>query len=406
MKEKIFGFFFRGDKVIWTVLIALCVISVMVVFSATSTIAYKTSDHWGPVFRHAFLLIMGICGVMIFQQIPPRFFSFSVLVVAVSVILLLLTLLKGTVTNDASRWLNVGAFSFQPSEVAKLSVICAMAFLLSKMNDKNKSTIFYIIVGMLALVCVIIFLDNFSTAVLLACVCFLLMIVAQVPWKKIGIIVLVGLAAVVLLVSVLFTWPDDKIDKLGRVGTWKARIERFGAQDDEINAETYKIVDNNRQVSHANIAIAKGGLIGLPGSGQQRDYLPQAYSDFIFAIILEETGIIGGLIVMSLYIILLFRCGKIAKKTDKKFHKYLIMGCSLIIVIQALVNMAVAVSILPVTGQPLPLLSRGGTSVVITCIYFGIILSCSSKQNIEENKSTEPADNDLMPEDLGIAENE
>lgn len=406
LKDKIFGIFFRGDKIIWTVLIALCVISVMVVFSATSTIAYKYSDHWGPVFRHAFLLMMGICGVMIFQQIPPRFFSFSILAVVLSIVLLMVTSLKGTSTNDASRWLNIGAFSFQPSEIAKLSVVCAMAFLLSKMNDKNKNVIFYVIIGMLLIVCGIIFFDNFSTALLLGFVSFLMMVIGQVPGKKLWALIGIVIVAVAIFGSVIFLWPEDKIDKLGRAATWKARLERFDNQSDAIDADTYKITDENRQVSHANIAIARGGLIGLPGSGQQRDYLPQAYSDFIFAIILEETGFLGGLIVMSLYLILLFRCGIIAKKIDKKFYKYLIMGCALIIVVQAMVNMFVAVGILPVTGQPLPLLSRGGTSVVITCIYFGIILSCSSKQNLETSKAIEPTEDGSIPEDLGVAENE
>lgn len=397
--NTIFGNILRGDKVIWFIFLFLCGISILVVFSATSTIAYKRADHWGVLMSHVFKLIIGVVVVMAMQQIPPKYFIFSVIGVPVAAILLLYTSFKGISANDASRWIDMGVFQFQPSEFAKLMLICSLAFGLSIMNEKNVKSIYLIILVSLSVICLLIFKDNFSTAILLAFVCFVVMWIAQVPAKY-----LLSTIGVVIIVAILFfalalLWENYKGEEFGRVKTWQARIERFFDESNNISADTYEITDSNRQITHANIAIAQGGIGGLPGSGNQRDYLPQAYSDFIFAIILEETGLIGGIIVLLLYLLFVFRCGIIAKKTDNKYYKYLIIGSSLIIVVQAMTNIAVAVGIIPVTGQPLPLLSRGGTSLIITCAYFGIILSCSSKKN--EDKAISES-----KEDTGIVEDQ
>ena len=170
-----------------------------------------------------------------------------------------------------------------------------------------------------------------------------------------------------------------------RFATWQARIDRHSSAEEEgaENGGEYKITDENYQVSHAKIAIANGKIIGLPGSGTERDFLPQAYSDFIFAIILEEMGLLGGLFTLLLYVALMIRAGILASKCEKLFPRYLLLGAALLITIQALANMAVAVNLIPVTGQPLPLISRGGTSTIITCVYFGIILACSNAKEDE-----------------------
>lgn len=405
MDFSLFGKAFRGDKVIWCVFIALCLVSLLEVFSATSTIAYRQQSHWAPMLRHGVFLLLGFGVVMFLQRVPPRFFSILILGVFVSAFLLLITKLMGESVNGAQRFLGIGAFTIQPSEFAKISAIGAMAFLLSRMNDKNKDQIFKIIVIGVGVLCLLIVTENLSTAALLAFVCFLMMFIAQVEIKKLAMIVAAGLGAILLILGVMALLPESTSDGiLGRLDTWKARIERHSGEEEQaLDAATYKITDDNYQVTNAKIAIANGGIIGLPGSGIQRDFLPQAYSDFIFAIILEEMGVLGGIGVMLLYVVLMIRCGILAKKSDKKFPRYLILGCGLMLTIQALINMAVAVNMMPVTGQPLPLISRGGTSTIITCAYFGIILACSSKQNVIEHADV---DESLANVDFGIAENE
>lgn len=392
MEPGIFGKMFKGDKVIWFIFIALCIISLLEVFSATSTIVYRQQDHWGPILRHAIFLLIGLGGVMVLQFIPTKFFSLFILGVPFSIILLIITMFMGEDVNGAQRWLGIGAFTIQPSEFAKISLIGFVAFFLSRMKPENESLMFKILIVGIAITCGFILTENLSTAILLGMVCFLMMIIGQVAWKKIGLIVLVGVSALIILLLSLSFLPDSVLPD--RFSTWKARIERHGSDSnyevDEDGAVNYQITDENYQISHAKIAIANGGFIGLPGSGVERDFLPQAYSDFIFAIILEEMGLIGGLFVLFLYLVLLIRCGILASKCDKKFPRYLILGAGLMLGLQAFINMAVAVDLIPVTGQPLPLISRGGTSTIITCVYFGIILSCSSRINyIEEHEDVD-----------------
>lgn len=372
---------FRGDRVIWLIFMFLCLISVVEVFSAASTLIYKNSNHWTPIVRHASFLLAGFVCVLIVHNIPYKYLSAFTILLPVSIVMLLLTPIFGVMENDAHRWLRIFGFQFQPSEFAKLSSIVYVAFLLSRrpaMSDKQVLT--WILWGVGG-VCLLIFPENFSTASLLFGVCFLLMFIGEIPFvyllKTLGVLAIVGgvLAAIVLFA------PKDVMKYLpDRMTTWQARVERHFAPDkEEIAADgTYKITDDNFQETHAKIAIARGGVIGrLPGHGQQRDFLPQAYSDFIYAIIIEELGVAGGVFVLFLYIFLLVRVGIIARKCDRSFPKYLVLGCGLLIVVQALANMAVAVGLVPVTGQPLPLISRGGTSTMLTCIYFGIILSVS-----------------------------
>ena len=372
---------FKGDRVIWIIFMFLCLISVVEVFSATSTIAYKNANHWAPIVRHATFLLGGFVLVLLLHNIPCRFFPAFILLLPVSVLMLLVTPFVGINANDAHRWLEIFGIQFQPSEFAKLASIVFIAFLLSKRNKFTDDQIFkYILIGVGA-TCVLILPENFSTAFMLFGVCFLMMFIGQLPLKKLGKLAgFLLLSFVVFIVLLRFT-PTGVTQYLpDRFSTWQGRLERFfdGHESDTDENGVYKITDDNYQVSHAKIAIARGGLFGqLPGHGQQRDFLPQAYSDFIYAIIIEELGVVGGVFVLMLYIMLLVRVGMIARKCDKAFPKYLVLGCGLLVVVQALANMAVAVNLIPVTGQPMPLVSRGGTSTVISCIYFGIILSVS-----------------------------
>ena len=408
MEFNFLGRAFKGDKVIWCIFMALCIVSLLVVFSATSTIAYRQHNHWAPILRHAIFLLIGFGLVLFLQRVPSRFFSVLLLGLPLSAILLIITMFMGQDVNGAQRWLGVGAFTIQPSEFAKISAIGFVAFFLSKINPNNESWIFKTLIIGIGGLCILIAPENLSTACLLFGVCFILMFIGQVSLKKLGFIALTGIAAVVLLFGSLTLLPESVAKEYlpDRLATWKNRIERHSGEENksmlnEDGSIAYKITDENYQVSHAKIAIANGGIIGLPGSGTERDFLPQAYSDFIFAIILEETGLLGGLFVLLLYVALMFRCGVLASKCEKKFPRYLILGSALILTIQALANMAVAVNLIPVTGQPLPLVSRGGTSTIITCAYFGIILACSSKINDEH----EDIDESIANVDFEITEN-
>lgn len=412
MEFNFLGRLFRGDKVVWCIFIALCIISLLVVFSATSTIAYKQQNHWAPILRHAVFLLIGFGLVTFLQRIPTRFFSLLLLGIPLSVILLIITMFLGEDVNGAQRWLGIGAITIQPSEIAKISAIGFVAFFLSKMKPESEGWIFKTLIIGVAVLCLLIAPENLSTACLLFSVCFLMMFIGQVNITKLGKVVLICVAGVVLLLGSLALLPEAAAKEYlpDRLATWKNRIERHSGEKDisikdldENGNLLYKITDENYQVSHAKIAIANGGVIGLPGSGTERDFLPQAYSDFIFSIILEETGLLGGLFVLLLYVALMFRCGVLASKCEKKFPRYLILGSALIVTVQALANMAVAVNLIPVTGQPLPLISRGGTSTIITCAYFGIILACSSRLNDSDH---EDIDESIANVDFGTTINE
>lgn len=382
---------FKGDRVIWIIFMFLCLISVVEVFSATSTIAYKNANHWAPIVRHASFLLGGFVLILLIHNIPIRFFSVLILLLPVSMVLLLITPFIGVRTNDAHRWLEILGIQFQPSEIAKLACIVFVAFMLSRRGKFTEKQIFtYILVGV-GLTCVLILPENFSTAIMLFAVCCLMMFIGQLPFKNLAMLAGVLALGLGLFILTLTITPREYLSVIPRAATWKERISDFKSKEKRLDAATYEINDDNYQVSHAKIAIARGGLFGqMPGHGQQRDFLPQAYSDFIYAIIIEELGIIGGVFVLLLYIMLLVRVGMIARKCDKLFPKFLVLGCGLLLVVQALANMAVAVNLIPVTGQPMPLVSRGGTSTVISCIYFGVILSVSRFGAHMGNEEDEP----------------
>jgi len=373
---------FRGDRVIWMIYLFLCLISIVEVFSATSTLAYRR-NYWDPIMRHTTFLMLGTGLVLLIHSLKPKFFSVLLLLLPFSWLLLIATKFIGSSVNNADRWITIFGISFQPSELAKICLIGSVAFFLSKYKSTISGKNFYWILGITTITCGIILIDNFSTAFLLGVVVFLMMFVGQVPLKKLGLLI-VGLVVLgSLFFGVLLLMPQDTLHKVFPRGeTWVSRMSDFSSDEVNTKEDAFQITDDNFQVAHAKIAIARGGVLGvLPGNSQQRDWLPQAYSDFIYAIIIEELGLFGGIVVLLLYVILFIRAGMIASRSERLFPKYLVVGAALLIVLQAFANMSVATNVIPVTGQPLPLVSRGGTSTLITCLYFGIILSVSRFDN-------------------------
>ena len=364
---------FKGDKVIWIIFLFLCLISIVEVFSAASTLTYKSGDHWGPITQHSIILMVGAVVVVFMHNIPYKWFQvFPVFLLPLSVVLLGLVMMMERI-NGAARWMTFMGIQFQPSEVAKMAVIIVTAFILSKGQDEDGASpkAFKRIMIITGVVCLLIAPENLSTAALLFGVVFLMMFIGRVAIKK--LLILAGALAGVAIIGVAFLvlTKNSDLPFLHRFDTWRARIEKF-TDDTEVPAAKFDI-DKDAQIAHARIAVATSNVVGRgPGNSVQRDFLSQAFSDFIFAIIVEELGLIGGAFVVFLYVCLL-----IAKKCDRTFPAFLIIGIALLLVSQAVFNMMVAVGLAPVTGQPLPLISKGGTSTLINCAYIGMILSVS-----------------------------
>ena len=412
MNSKTLSNIFKGDKVIWMVFFFLCVISVIEVFSASSELTYKGGNYMAPILRHIGLLILGIASMVVTLNIQCKYFKIiTPFLLLGSILLLLIVWVTGNATNGASRWIGIMGFQFQPSEFAKGAMVLATAQILSAMQTENgadKHALKYILLIWFAVV-PLIFIENFSTAALLSAVVFMMMIIGRVPGKQLGIILALVVGSMAVALSVIWITGTDQselenknalteqVDKanenagkdkkiLHRMDTWKSRINKFLAHKDVPPSEVD--LDKDAQVAHANIAIATSNGYGKgPGNSVERDFLSQAFSDFIFAIIIDEMGIEGAIAVAFLYIILLFRTGKIARRCENNFPALLAMGLALLLVTQALFNMCVAVGLAPVTGQPLPLISRGGTSTIINCVYIGVILSISRSAKKKENNS-------------------
>ena len=386
---------FTGDKVIWIIFLLLCLVSIIEVFSASSTLTYKSGDHWRPITMHIILMAVGAIAVIIVHNIPCRWFKTFILLLPVSWILLGSVLLVGMVTNGARRWIDLGFFQFQPSELAKMGTIITVAYILSRMQEENGANpkAFRYILWVTGGTCALIFSENLSTAVLLALSVFLMMYIGRIPFRQLGKLTAIGIGALILGVATIKFVPGEAWDKVGlhRMTTWQSRLDNH-FDTAVIPPEKFDI-DNDAQVAHANIAIATSGIFGKgPGNSVQRDFLSQAFSDFIYAIIIEELGLVGGAIVAFLYIWLLMRIGRIARSCDKPYYAFLVMGIGFLLVTQAMFNMLVAVGIMPVTGQPLPLISKGGTSTLVNCAYIGIVLSISRHVNELKRKEREAAE--------------
>lgn len=411
--EKKIGNIFKGDKVIWMVFFFLCIISIVEVYSASSQLTYKGGSYLAPVIKHIGILFMGIFFMIITLNVGCRYFKIATpFLLILSIATLLWVIIAGQSTNGAQRWISLLGIQFQPSEIAKGTLVLATAQILSAMQTPtgaDKNAFKYILV-VCAVIIPLIMLENLSTAVLLAGVIFFMMIIGRVPTQQLGKLMGVAVLFIVLVFGMVMIIGndtsktnqnnnltekiyEDKEDSKGykifhRFDTWKARIMKF-ADNKELKPEDVDL-DKDAQVAHANIAIASSNVVGKgPGNSVERDFLSQAFSDFIYAIIIEEMGIFGAFVVAFLYIILLFRSGRIANRCENTFPAFLAMGLALLLVTQALFNMCVAVGLAPVTGQPLPLVSKGGTSTVINCIYIGVILSISRSA---KKKQTETED--------------
>ena len=386
----------QGDLVIWMVFILLLMISVVEVYSASSTMSYGgKSSYWEPVMQHGSFWLIGLVTAWFVSRVPCNYFKLGGTLGLLFALMLQLAALFSGKLNGAGRWIHLWGLTFQPSELTKMALVTYLAFIFSSLrNGKEVSSTGnkFAAFGAIASLALIV-TENLSTAGLIFLIVLGMAFFAQVRAKLLAIIfvimVSVGAGGWILVHSIpeetLSEWRASENPITHRVPTWVARITDKHEIPD--NPKDYDITDNI-QVTHARIAVATSHGIGKgPGKSRQRDYLPQAYSDFIYAIIIEETGILGGLVVMFLYLLFMWRCRTIAERCKSLFPSYLVMGLSLMIVLQAMVNMAVAVGAMPVTGQPLPLISRGGSSILINCIFVGMILSVSRTAK----KTGEPA---------------
>lgn len=367
----------KGDKIIWTVVVLLSVISLLAVYSSTGTLAYRyqsgNTEYY--MIKHFMILVFGLLFMYFAHLIKFTYYSrIFQIALYIAVPLLILTFFVGLNLNEAKRVLPLPFnLSFQTSDLAKLTLVIYMARLLTKKQSEIKSfkSAFVPLMLPVLLVCGLILPENFSTAALLFVTCLVLMFVGRVNMTYILSLVGLGIVALVIFILVLYNMPGEQ---QGRLWTWKNRIENFINHDS--NSES------NYQVEQSKIAIASGGVFGKgPGNSTQRNFLPHPYSDFIFAIVAEEYGLLGASFIVLLYLILFFRAVTIVIKIPQNFGAFLTIGVSFNLVFQAMINMAVAVSLLPVTGQPLPLVSMGGTSIWFTSLSIGIILSVSKEIN-------------------------
>ena len=405
MNKKI-GNLFKGDKVIWMVFFFLCMISIVEVFSASSNLTYKSQNYVGPIAFHTITIIIGAAMAVVTLNIPCRYFKLMTpFLLVITGITLLWVLVGGESINGANRVISLpGGVTFQPSEIAKGTMVLITAQILSAMQreDGADKKAFKYILWIVIPTAFLIGIENLSTAALLCAVIFLMMFIGRVPMVQLG--KLLGFSGLLLagFLTLIFTLgsigesdennkqtveavanngeTDTKVIKGGgvfhRFVTWRNRIVKHLNKKD-IAPDEYDL-DKDAQVAHANIAIVSSNIIGKgPGQSVERDFLSQAFSDFIFAIVIEELGIFGAAFVVFLYIVLLYRTARIASQCENNFPAFLAMGLALLLVLQAAFNMLVAVGIAPVTGQPLPLISKGGTSTIINCAYVGVILSVS-----------------------------
>ena len=374
--------YIKGDKVIWAVVLLLSILSILVVYSSISTLAYKykSGDTVPFLLKHTGTVLVGLFLMFLTHKVRSSYYSrFAIIGLIVAAPLLLFTLVSGSNINEASRWLRIPMtnLTFQTSDFAKIALILYVARTLAVRQDtiKELRTFLHVIIPV-GLVCLLIMPANFSTSAMLFTTCLVLMFIGRINYKHILSVIGSGIVAICLLGLLIWNFPNA----IHRGATWKARLENFSSGKSE----------SNYQVEQAKIAIATGGIFGKgPGKSTQRNFLPHPYSDFIYAIIIEEYGMWMAVFVIFLYLVLLYRAVRIATKCQKIFPSLLAIGCSIILVFQALINMAVAVNLVPVTGQTLPLVSMGGTSLWFTSIAIGMVLSAS--RELEKEKVPKPA---------------
>ena len=385
----------KGDKVIWALVVLLVLVSLLAVYSATGTLAYKNYKGNTEIylFKQVAFIVLGIAVVYFAHLVNYTIYSkVAQILFLLSIPLLFYTLFFGVRMNEGSRWIRLPIINLtmQTSDLAKLALFMYLARLLSKKQNviKDFRKGFIPVMAPVAITCLLIAPANLSTALLLGASCLLLMFIGRVNTKHILMVIGLAMIPIIFLIAAAVirhkSGDDEEVvtkktssGLFGRVDTWIGRVENFiyGGKDAD--------ADDMYQVNQAKIAIAKGGWLGVgPGNSQTRDYLPQAYNDFIFAIIIEEYGLLGGAFIVFIYIVFLYRCIRIFKRCPYAFGAFLALGLSFTLAIQAIANMAVTVNLFPVTGVTLPLISMGGTSFIFTCLSIGIILSVA--RNVEQ----------------------
>jgi len=389
----------KGDKVIWAAVIVLALVSLLVVYSSTGSLAYRLSkSNESYLFKQIVFIGIGIMIIYFLHKVNYKIYSqIARLLFILSIPLLIYTLFFGVRLNEGSRWIRLPIIqmTIQTSDLAKLALFMYLSRLLSKKQDviKDFKQGFLPVIIPVVLICILIAPANLSTALLIGATSMLIMFIGRVSARHLLLIIGVALIPVMLLIStavIHHKQNNGEIIKIeshsrlfARVGTWINRVENFvygGVDADD---------DDNYQVNQAKIAIAKGGWMGVgPGNSEQRNFLPHPYSDFIFAIIIEEYGLLGGLFITFIYLVFLYRCIRIFRRCPYAFGAFLALALSFTLVIQALANMAVAVNLFPVTGVTLPLISMGGSSFIFTCIAIGIILSVASNAEQLEGMQT------------------
>jgi cell division protein FtsW len=383
----------RGDKVIWVTVVLLAIVSMLVVYSSTGLLAYRFNkgNTEAYLFKQVMFIAIGISIIYFAHRVNYTLYSrVSKILFLLAIPLLLYTLFFGVKLNEGSRWIRLPIINltFQTSDLAKLALFMYLGRLLSKkqavIKDFRKG--FVPVITPVFIVCLLIAPANLSTALLVGATSLLLMFIGRVSMKHIMLVVGTAMIPVALLVTMALSYYDKEEGKMkdlpaflesGRVPTWMSRVQNFVYGDKHVDK------DENYQINQAKIAIAKGSIFGLgPGNSEQRNFLPHPYSDFIYAIIIEEYGLIGGVFIIFIYLLFLFRSIRIFRKCPYAFGAFLALGLSFTLVIQALINMAVTVNLFPVTGVTLPLVSMGGSSFLFTCLAIGIILSVA--RNVEQ----------------------
>lgn len=383
----------KGDKVIWAIVILLAIVSVLTVYSSTGLLAYKLNKGNTEfyLFKQIAFIAIGIAVIYFMHRVNYTFFSrLAIILFLVSIPLLLYTLFYGVRLNEGSRWIRLPIINltFQTSDLAKLAVFMYVSRQLSRKQDviKDFKNGFLPLIIPVVIICLLIAPANLSTSLLLGASCMMLMFIGRVKGRHLLMTIGIALLPVVMLVSIAMMYYDKQEQKckelpsilqVSRMPTWIKRVQSFMYASKDVEK------DDNYQVNQAKIAIAKGGIVGLgPGNSEQRNFLPHPYSDFIYAIIIEEYGLIGGAFIIFIYLVFLFRSIRLFKKCPYAFGAFLALGLSFTLVIQALANMAVNVNLFPVTGVTLPLVSMGGSSFLFTCVSIGIILSVA--RNVEQ----------------------
>ena len=385
----------KGDKTIWAIVAILAVFSFMPVYSASTNLVYVVGNGstLGHLVKHAVLLILGFAIIYAVHRVPYRYFSGgSVIMLPIVIVLLIVTLAQGTTIGgaNASRWIRIGGIGFQTSTLAGLVLMVYVARYLAKNKEKKiqfKESIWQLWLPVFA-VLILILPANFSTTAIIFSMILLITFIGGYPIKYIGLVLGTGLVALTFFILIAKAFPDAMPN---RVQTWQNRIVNFSKEGGK---ESY-------QVEKAKIAIVTGGSFGVgPGKSVQKNFLPQSSSDFIFAIIIEEYGLVGGFVIVSIYFLLLFRIFIVIKKTTTIFGTLLVLAVGIPIVFQATINMAVATNLFPVTGQTLPLISSGGTSIWMTCFALGMILSVSATKTVTEEEILDDNPLDILHETI------